>query len=54
LVVPLVWLALQWFPRFRAPTAVFLSQFAVLGLAWAVFFAFAIGDPWRLVSWYLD
>ncbi len=54
LVVPLVWLAMQAFPRLRAPTAVFLRQFAVTVLGWAVFFAFAIGDPWRLVSWYLD
>jgi hypothetical protein len=54
LTVPVVWLALQWFPRFRAPTPVFLRQIAVTILGWAVFFAFAIGDPWRLVSWYLD
>ncbi len=52
--VPVVWLVLQAFPRLRVPTALFLRQFAVFVLGWAVFFAFAIGDPWSLVTWYLD
>ena len=52
--VPVVWLVLQAFPRFRAPRPIFLRQFAVFVLGWAVFFALAIGDPWSLVTWYLD
>lgn len=51
---PALWLLLMAFPRFRAPAGVFARQFAVFVVGWAIFFAFAIGDPARLVTWYLD
>lgn len=52
--VPALWLLLMAFPRFRTPPGVFARQFAVFLAGWGIFFAFAVADPARLVSWYLD